>query len=135
MRSSHGWMKVRFMVTSNILFYGFSGDSVQWFRAEAEIIRWREQAEKKQAKFLRTITSFSRMAEIWADLAKMSSRAGSTTYEKKKADMFRRMEAECQGKLIAAGYGTLLTKGDMTIAEYIQAQRSAEGELEKQNNS
>jgi len=32
-----------------------SGDHVQWFRAEAEMERWREEWEIKQADFLRCI--------------------------------------------------------------------------------
>ncbi|KAJ7587495.1 hypothetical protein C8J56DRAFT_1050707 [Mycena floridula] len=117
------------MTEEEVLEWMDGGSSVQWFRAEAEMLRWHEQTEKKQADFLRTITSFCRMAEIWGDLAEKTLHAGHRAYAKKKAAMYRRMEEECRGKLIAARYKSLLTKGDMSIAEYIQAQRDAEAEL------
>ncbi|KAJ3712824.1 hypothetical protein C8R42DRAFT_567538, partial [Lentinula raphanica] len=40
-------------------------DSVQWFRAEADMERWQEQLEIKHAEFLRLIASFTKHRDAW----------------------------------------------------------------------
>ncbi|KAJ3967682.1 hypothetical protein EV361DRAFT_1007290 [Lentinula raphanica] len=40
-------------------------DSVQWFRAEADMERWQEQLEIKHAEFLRLIASFTKYRDAW----------------------------------------------------------------------
>ncbi|TFK32655.1 hypothetical protein BDQ12DRAFT_728501 [Crucibulum laeve] len=68
------------------------GDCVQWFCAEAEMQRWLEEWEIKQADFMRCIQSFSKMHEVWTELAARNSNDGHITYAKWKAVMYATME-------------------------------------------
>jgi hypothetical protein len=51
------------------------GNRVQWFRAEAEMQRWKEQKEQKLAELLRTNRSFLKMEATWTALATAGHRA------------------------------------------------------------
>ncbi|KAJ7587732.1 hypothetical protein C8J56DRAFT_1050966 [Mycena floridula] len=100
------------------------GDSVQWFRAEAEMERWQEQLEIKQAEFLRCIDSFKMMSRNWNLIAEHSER-GARAYARQKSAMY----SQCRDQFGAAGYGVLLEDDAPGILEYINQQRAAEREL------
>ncbi|KAK6966548.1 hypothetical protein R3P38DRAFT_2816040 [Favolaschia claudopus] len=72
------------------------GDRVQFFRAEAEMERWREQVEMKLAEWRTTVRSFAKYKEIWTKLAAIqdSSDVGFIAYAKDQAAIFGRREAE-----------------------------------------
>ncbi|KAJ7588670.1 hypothetical protein C8J56DRAFT_1077886, partial [Mycena floridula] len=98
------------------------GDSVQWFRAEAEMERWQEQLEIKQAEFLRCIDSFKMMSRNWNLIAEHSER-GARAYARQKSAMYSQMERQCRDQFGAAGYGVLLEDDAPGILEYINQQR------------
>ncbi|KIM46597.1 hypothetical protein M413DRAFT_22998 [Hebeloma cylindrosporum] len=102
------------------------GDRVQWFRAEAEMQRWQEEWEIKQADFLRCICMFSTMSDVWQALGKDNIK-GKAAYAKKKSAMFKAMENEARSKLSKAGHGNLpdlLVPGNRKIlADYVEEER------------
>src|SRR6266700_6782183 len=81
------------------------GDHVQWFRAEAEMERWREEWEIKQADFLHCIRSFGKMSEVWEEMASDSIEAGKCAYAKHKSAIFKEMERHGRMLFSDAGYG------------------------------
>ncbi|KAK6974848.1 hypothetical protein R3P38DRAFT_2811366 [Favolaschia claudopus] len=71
-------------------------DRVQWFRAEAEADRWREQIEMKLAEWRTTLRSFAKYTETWTALAAAQNPAdiGFVAYAKEQAAIFSRRETE-----------------------------------------
>jgi len=110
---------------------------VQWFRAEAEMERWREELEAKQADFLRCIRTFGKMADVWRTLStggpegrNKLGEIGRIAYAKQKSAMFREMERHAKATLRSAGYGGLVDhlidshqKGKI-LADFVLAERS-----------
>ncbi|KDR66863.1 hypothetical protein GALMADRAFT_283703 [Galerina marginata CBS 339.88] len=91
------------------------GDRVQWFRAEAEMERWQEEWEAKQAEFKRCINTFR----------KMSDNAGKVAYAKRQSAIFGEMERRAVELFKQAGYEHLITLEDGKIlADYILEERS-----------
>ncbi|KAF8139431.1 hypothetical protein K438DRAFT_1995967, partial [Mycena galopus ATCC 62051] len=77
--------------------YKLESDRVQWFRAEAEMYRWREQYERKHAELMRVMTRFARDGEVWTKranhLEEMDVKPmGAATYAREQAAMCRRLE-------------------------------------------
>ncbi|KAF8179992.1 hypothetical protein K438DRAFT_1976957 [Mycena galopus ATCC 62051] len=76
--------------------YKLESDHVQWFRAEAEMYRWREQYERKHAELMRVMTRFRRDGEVWtkhADhLEARLESMGAVTYVREQAAMCQRLE-------------------------------------------
>jgi hypothetical protein len=115
-----------------------SGDRVQWFRAEAEMERWREEWEVKQADFLRCIRSFGKMADVWQKLSagaskpegcSRASEPGRTAYANQKSAMFRDMERHAKTMFRNAGYGELIDQlldqqAGKILADFVLAERS-----------
>ncbi|KAJ7124151.1 hypothetical protein C8R44DRAFT_530114, partial [Mycena epipterygia] len=66
------------------------GDRIQWYRAEAEMERWREQVEMKLAEWRTTIRSFAAYKDAWTQLAaaQNAENIGHIAYAKQKAYMF-----------------------------------------------
>ena len=114
-----------------------AGDRVQWFRAEAEMERWREELEAKQADFLRCIRTFRKMADVWQTLSTGGpgycgepGEMGRIAYAKQKSAMFREMERHAKDTLRSAGYGELVDhlidshqKGKI-LADFVLTERS-----------
>jgi hypothetical protein len=107
-----------------------SGERVQWFRAEADMQRWQEQVEQKEAELLRIIRSFDKMKETWTALSLIQANhlPGHVAYAKKKASMFEAMENDCKKKLEGAGYKHLLSM-EGTLVDYVVAQRAEEADF------
>ena len=106
-----------------------SGDRVQWFRAEAEMERWREEWEIKQADFLRCIRSFSKMASVWEEMADNSIEAGKRAYARHKSAIFKEMEKHARSVFNDAGYGNLIkhlldNDEGKILADYVLMERS-----------
>nr|GAT44329.1 predicted protein [Mycena chlorophos] len=115
--------------------WSHEGDRVQWFRAEAEMQRWREQREQKIAELLRARRSFLRMAQTWNTLADLNAeKPGYSAYGHQKAAMFTRMAREVEERIKEAGYGELLAP-DAKLVDWVAARRKAEDlEFEKAIN-
>ncbi|RDB28165.1 hypothetical protein Hypma_001335 [Hypsizygus marmoreus] len=99
------------------------GDRVQWFRAEAEVERWQEQWETKQAEFLRCIRSFGKMQFVWTELADSQTTIGHIAYARQKAAMYARMARDAQAKFNTAGYSHCMLKDGEILADQIQIDR------------
>ncbi|CAA7262271.1 unnamed protein product [Cyclocybe aegerita] len=99
------------------------GDQVQFFWAEAEVQRWREELEIKQADFLRCIRAFATMSSVWLKLSSTSSSAGAAAYARKKSAMYKTMECDARTLFAAAGFGHLVESLDNAspklLAEYV----------------
>jgi hypothetical protein len=100
-----------------------SGDCVQWFRAEAEMQRWQEEWERKQAEFMRCIRSFGKMSDVWAELSKSSPSNGHASYAQKKSAMFARMRRVAQAKFDSAGYASCTLDEGQILADLIKEDR------------
>jgi hypothetical protein len=106
-----------------------SGDRVQWFRAEAEMERWREEWEIKQADFLRCIRSFNKMSCVWDEMARNSTKVGKCAYAKHKSALFKEMEQHARKLFNDAGYGHLIKSlldndEGKILADYVILERS-----------
>ena len=103
------------------------GDRVHWFRAEAEMERWREQWEIKLVEFVRCVDSFSKMAETWAALAEGSTTPARAAYAHKKAATYHqlRFEVEASFARIQADEPTEYRRGE-DVVEYIIRHRKTE---------
>ncbi|KAK7015430.1 CxC2 domain-containing protein [Favolaschia claudopus] len=97
-------------------------DRVQWFRAEAEVERWREHVEMRLAELLRSIRSFRKWDTVWTELAD-GVQAGYCAYAKQKAHMNRCRAERCEALLEAAGYKELLQPG-ASLVQYVIAKRA-----------
>ncbi|KAJ3527974.1 hypothetical protein NMY22_g9581 [Coprinellus aureogranulatus] len=68
------------------------GDRVQWFRAEAEMLRWQEEWERKLVEFVRCIRSFDKTSEAWLHAAgRQDISSGMASYAKKTANRHREL--------------------------------------------
>jgi hypothetical protein len=101
------------------------GDSVQFFRAEAEMQRWQEEWESKQADFLRCIRAFHKSSDVWKELSQTASHDGEIAYANKKSAMFKEMANLATSEFIAAGYEDRLATlaGDKSLADLVMADR------------
>ncbi|KAF7327107.1 CxC2 domain-containing protein [Mycena kentingensis (nom. inval.)] len=104
------------------------GDRVQWSRAEAEMLRWREEREQKLAELLRSTRSFSKMAETWTSLADQSNSAGHQAYAKQKAAMYQALGARTRQVITDIGYQHLLDTS-ANLVTTIQEERKSEEAL------
>lgn len=87
------------------------GDRVLWFRAEAEMYRWLEQAEIKHVQFVRLVTSFRRMGDVWERLADVhKSDAGKQTFALKQSAIFRSREKDACSTFYSCGLPDLLPR-------------------------
>ncbi|KAK0215692.1 hypothetical protein IW262DRAFT_1299917 [Armillaria fumosa] len=57
--------------TADLEAWIYEGNRVQWFHCEAEMLRWQEQHEFKQADFLHVIRSFTAEKKAWAQAYEM----------------------------------------------------------------
>lgn len=88
---------------------------MQWFRTEAETLRWKEELEIRQADYLRCIRYFDTMSHIWmgvqVDCTSSSIDLGKRAYARKKSQMYKEMASYARNLLISEGYGHLLQDG------------------------
>lgn len=112
-----------------------TGDTIQWFRAEAEMERWREQVEILLADWWTTIRSFAMYRETWTRLAEMQNPEdiGHIAYAKQKADMFSKRESE--GRLLLPAHQTLgpkygaIVEDDLDLVDFVMQRRSRHQEM------
>lgn len=102
-----------------------TGDRVQWFRAEAEMERWQEEVEIKQADFIRCINYFGKMSDVWMSLQGSITSPGKIAYAKKKSAMFKEMELSARHLFAKAGYSHLLNlTNEKPHAHYVMEERN-----------
>ncbi|KAJ3511561.1 hypothetical protein NMY22_g15609 [Coprinellus aureogranulatus] len=102
---------------------------VQWFRAEAEMMRFREECESTIADFLRCIRYFDKMNSVWDELARgYSDLSAHAIYARNSAKMYMRMAREARqrfGESTGMNADSMLTSGEL-LAVQIQRMREKE---------
>ncbi|KAH6914266.1 hypothetical protein BKA70DRAFT_1182325 [Coprinopsis sp. MPI-PUGE-AT-0042] len=97
------------------------GDRVQWFRAEAEMMRWQEEYEQKLIEFVRAIRHYETMAAVWSSLSEASGndkQAGKVAYARKTAARYREQASRCSSVFsLQAGYPDLTNEAK--VLEYV----------------
>ncbi|EAU82120.2 hypothetical protein CC1G_09579 [Coprinopsis cinerea okayama7 len=104
------------------------GDKVAWFRAEAEMERWREQWEIKLVECVRCIRSFRKMSETWKKLSLSAGMALSQSiFANKQAHMFKRLadKVEAVFTRVQKNEPTEYREGEPFL-DYIKRHRSIE---------
>ncbi|KAJ7076150.1 hypothetical protein B0H15DRAFT_864492 [Mycena belliarum] len=77
--------------------YKTESDRVQWFRAEAETLRWLEAYERSHAELFRVIARFRRDCLVWMGRADCHQKEngglnGAVCFARKQAAMYRRLQ-------------------------------------------
>ncbi|KAJ7092208.1 hypothetical protein C8R44DRAFT_750322 [Mycena epipterygia] len=110
-------------------------DRVQWFRAEAEMLRWLEQLEAKLAEWRTTIRSFAAYKDAWTKLAALqpAEKIGHVAYAKQKAAMFAKRELEGRtalvgDKVLGRKYGCI-AEDDFDLVAFVTANRVQDAAL------
>ncbi|KAJ3519411.1 hypothetical protein NMY22_g13219 [Coprinellus aureogranulatus] len=102
---------------------------VQWFRAEAEMMRFREECESTIADFLRCIRYFDKMSNVWEELARRHGDISAhAIYARNSAKMFMRMAREARQRFresTGMDADSMLTSGEL-LAVQIQRMRDKE---------
>ncbi|SJL15316.1 uncharacterized protein ARMOST_18809 [Armillaria ostoyae] len=103
--------------TADLQAWIHEGNHVQWFRAEAEMLRWQEHHEIKQAEFLRVLRSFTAQKNTWLKAAEMihsdtSSKPSYLTYAREQAAMLDDMIGRTRQYFMKAGYAHVLNRPD-----------------------
>ncbi|KAK7059995.1 CxC2 domain-containing protein, partial [Favolaschia claudopus] len=95
---------------------------VQWFRAEAEMLRQLEVGEAKLAEIRTTIRSFDQYSVIWTSLAEQQDTAdiGRIAYAKQKAWMFAQ-----RAELGRAALRPKLADSDEDFLKFVEEEREA----------
>ncbi|TFK27633.1 hypothetical protein FA15DRAFT_635565 [Coprinopsis marcescibilis] len=90
------------------------GDRVQWFRAEAEMLRWQEEWELKLIEFVRTICYLHKMSDIWSTLGKSTpNQPGKSAYARKMASQLLDQARRTEKIFEQAGFSALPTENDV----------------------
>ena len=71
-------------------------DRVKWFRDRAARDRAREEKEILESEFKRSLCFFSKMADIWTELAKQDIPTGYCSYAYRQASMYDGLHSQCQ---------------------------------------
>ncbi|KAJ7089452.1 hypothetical protein C8R44DRAFT_892407 [Mycena epipterygia] len=110
-------------------------DRVQWYCAEVEWLRWREQLEAKLAEWRTTIRSFTAYKDAWTKLAGLqpAQNIGHVAYTKQKAAMFAQREREgrtalADDRLLGQKYGAIVDN-DFDLVAFVTANRAQDAEL------
>ncbi|PPQ77254.1 hypothetical protein CVT24_009906, partial [Panaeolus cyanescens] len=105
------------------------GDRVHWFRAEAEMERWREQWELKLVEFVRCIAHFDYTSQAWSRIADQANDMARRVYALKHAFQYKVMSQKITDMFCSAevemGEPTLYKKNENLI-EYIIRHRQQE---------
>ncbi|KAJ3966145.1 hypothetical protein EV361DRAFT_595678 [Lentinula raphanica] len=107
-------------------------DRVQFFRAEAEFERWREQLEIKHAELERCIRGFGYTQNVWTCASQdvmHSPTAGHVAYAKRRAAVEGQLQTRSQTGLIKHGLPALCNQSSVeqiSIGERVLAWRANE---------
>ncbi|KAF4609782.1 hypothetical protein D9613_011934 [Agrocybe pediades] len=129
-RKDHGWIwrlgAMQDLSEKDLQEWSDESDSIQWFRAEAEMQRWQEEHEIVQAQFVRCIRAFHTMSKVWTRMSDDATASpGHQCYARKMAARYSRLEIEARGKFASAGYANKIVGMDkgLPLAEMINADR------------
>ncbi|KAJ3511557.1 hypothetical protein NMY22_g15611 [Coprinellus aureogranulatus] len=147
-KSSKGWLwkmpRPRGASKADVEEWLVEGERVQWFRAEAEMYRWQEEAELKAAELLRCIAYFDKLSGVWVQMAESAPEAGAQAFAWRKAAEFRQLKARARALLNEAGFKDVSTMpelvdklllGRQELEELITSAARNDGENEPSDNS
>ncbi|KAF8189627.1 hypothetical protein K438DRAFT_2019047 [Mycena galopus ATCC 62051] len=127
-----GWLwtmgKMGKMSEAEMKAWSAEGDRVQWFRAEADMVRWQEFVEQKLAEFRTTIRSFKAYKLAWSEMAVRHSdqgKIGHVAYAKKKAQMWAAREEQARLTLRKYPRYAFLEEDDAELLPFVEAERDA----------
>ncbi|TEB20573.1 hypothetical protein FA13DRAFT_1800801 [Coprinellus micaceus] len=109
-KDQHGWLwdiksSSRDVSDKDVDAFLEEGNRVQWFRAEADVIRWQEEWERKLIEFLRTIRHYDKMADVWESLATSAdSSPGKAAVAMKTSKRYLELSRRCEDVFRQAGY-------------------------------
>ncbi|KAF9022665.1 hypothetical protein BDZ89DRAFT_1137177 [Hymenopellis radicata] len=104
------------MEAADLLEWKLEGDKVQWYRTEAEMDRWQEDHETKQAKFLRSLRSYEEDRRAWTartdaiakDGTDDLATKGKIAYGRERIALFNSMIQRTERRMRVAGYGHIM---------------------------
>ncbi|TEB32847.1 hypothetical protein FA13DRAFT_1790529 [Coprinellus micaceus] len=109
-KDQHGWLwdiksSSRHVSDKDVDAFLEEGNRVQWFRAEADVIRWQEEWERKLIEFLRTIRHYDKMADVWESLATSADSSPSkAAVAMKTSKRYLELSRRCEDVFRQAGY-------------------------------
>ncbi|KAK7013621.1 hypothetical protein VNI00_019465 [Paramarasmius palmivorus] len=104
-----------------------TSDRVQWFRAEAEFERAREEVEIKHAEFARCIRFFACMRDKWTTCAEQSAFPGHAAYAREHSDIYDALRQDAEAKFSRCSIPMLRTvPSGKTLADQVIAYRAQE---------
>ncbi|KAJ7182285.1 hypothetical protein C8R43DRAFT_1115929 [Mycena crocata] len=130
-RRSDGWIwtfgRMGKMDAAEVDAWTKEGDRVQWFRAEAEMERWREQMEAKLAELRTTFRTFAVLQKAWTTMATLQdkSNAGHIAYALQKAWMFGERERRGREALRNMPKYAPLAEDDADLVEFVLKERAS----------
>ncbi|KAJ6569839.1 hypothetical protein DFH09DRAFT_1080569 [Mycena vulgaris] len=129
-RRPEGWLwqlgKMGRLSQSKMEEWSNKGDQVQWFRAEAEMQRWKEQKEQKLVELLWTIRSHVKMQSVWSQLGDShANQPGHATYARQKAWMYERWAEDARNLVRLGRYQALLSL-TANVIKFIKGERMKE---------
>ncbi|KAK1225394.1 hypothetical protein PQX77_011664 [Marasmius sp. AFHP31] len=102
-------------------------DRVQFFRAEAEFERVREELEYKHSCFGNAIRYFAAKRDLWRSSLGKGMGNGHEAYAREHAEMFEALRLDGEAKLRRCGVSILLdTSNGETLAERVTVFRKME---------
>ena len=101
-----------------------------WFRSEAEMHRWQEEVEIRQADFLRCIRAFGSLSAKWSQLAEMNKTSpGRVAYARKTSARYAVLQKQAKDLFCSAGYKSRLKQCEddsVLLADLIHGYRKNE---------
>jgi hypothetical protein len=105
-----------------VLVTSLAGDKVQWFRAEAAMLRWQEEWERKLLEFFRCIRYFDKMANVWDVMSRNPNQpVGKAAFARKTSKVYKEMAMRARKVFDQLKYPVT----DSTVIDYIKADRAS----------
>lgn len=99
-----------------------AGDKVQWFRAEAAMLRWQEEWERKLLECFRCIRYFDKMVDVWDAMSRNPDQpVGKAAFAKKTSKVYKEMAMRARRVFDQLKYPVT----DSTVIDYIKADRAS----------
>ncbi|KAJ3527188.1 hypothetical protein NMY22_g9878 [Coprinellus aureogranulatus] len=116
--SSQGWLwnvkgGSKGLTDGEVEAFLSEGARVQWFRAEADMMRWQEEWERKLVDFMRSIRYYDKVATVWRELSLRSDFSpGMIALARKTSNRYLELRRRCQDAFKQAGYEYILPDMD-----------------------
>jgi hypothetical protein len=111
-----------FYVHFNLFLTSLAGDKVQWFRAEAAMLRWQEEWERKLIEFFRCVRYFDKLMAVWDAMSRNPDQpAGKAAFARKTSKVYKEMAMRARTVFDQLKYSVT----DSTVIEYIKADRAS----------